>query len=401
MEKEKTLNDKTEIKTPETDAPEKNEPEKEKISEDKKPEDKEEKVSECKKSEDKEEKASDDKKSEDKKSKGSVVWHYSKKFIRFVCFFTILGVLMSVCGYALMPKNNSKESGMPNEHSVGFYSQPEGSIDVFFLGNSNTYAAFSPVEMWKEYGIQTYTSGVGFETTVEAYTMLKEFFKYHTPKAVVLETDCVFASRRGADTVGEAFEKLAYSNVPLLKYHDRWKDVKLGDMFKAPVYTWHSYSHGQYVSAEVQPCRTIKPIKKTDFVEQMGPVSYFGLTSIISLCKEKGVDLMFTYVPCVKSWKYQRHNAIKEIADENGIEFIDYNLMTDEIKLDWLKDTRDKGTHLNVYGAQKVSKHIGARLVEKYSLKDLRDNEELSALWEKDYEAYLAQIKRTKQQSVS
>jgi len=399
MEKDKTVNDETKIKTPETDIPEKTEPDKSKVSEEKKSDDKESKVSEEKKSDDKESTESEEKKSDGKSGKG--VWYYSKKFIRFVCFFTILGVLMSVCGYALMPKNNSKASGMPNEHSVGFYSQPPGSIDVFFVGNSNTYAAFSPVEMWREYGIQTYTSGVGFETTVEAYTMLVEMFKYHTPKAVVLETDCVFSERRGADTFGEAFEKLAYWEVPLLKYHNRWKDVKFGDMFKSPVYTWHSYSHGQYVSAEVQPCRTVKPIIKTDFVEQMGPISYFGLSSIISLCKEKNVDLMFVYVPCIKSWKYQRHNAIKEIADANGIEFIDYNLMIDDIKIDWLKDTRDKGTHLNVYGAQKISKHMGERLVEKYSLKDLRDNKELSELWEKDYQDYLKQIKRTKQQSVN
>ena len=385
MEKDKTVNDETKIKTPETDTPEKTGSEKANISEDKKSDDKKSEVSE-------------DKKSDDKKSRGAVVWFYSKKVIRFVCFFSILGILMSIFGYALMPKNNSKESGMPNEHSVGFYSLPEGSIDVFFIGNSNTYAAFSPVEIWREYGIQTYTSGVGFETTVEAYTMIKEFLKYHTPKAIVLETDCIFASRRGSDSLGEAFEKLTYSQVPLLKYHNRWKDVKFGDMFKEPEYTWHSYSHGQYVSAEVQPYRNPKPVIKTDFVEQMGPVSYFGLTSIISLCKEKNVDLMFVYVPCAKSWKYQRHNAIQQIADTNGIEFIDYNLMTDEIGLNWLKDTRDKGTHLNVYGAKKVSKNIGKYLVDKYSLKDLRDDKELSELWEKDYEQYKKQINRTKQQ---
>ena len=164
MEKDKTVNDETKIKTPETDTPEKTGSEKANISEDKKSDDKKSEVSE-------------DKKSDDKKSRGAVVWFYSKKVIRFVCFFSILGILMSIFGYALMPKNNSKESGMPNEHSVGFYSLPEGSIDVFFIGNSNTYAAFSPVEIWREYGIQTYTSGVGFETTVEAYTMIKEFLK--------------------------------------------------------------------------------------------------------------------------------------------------------------------------------------------------------------------------------
>ncbi len=347
------------------------------------------------------EKSVNDKNEEKAESKVSKIWFYSKKLIRSVCFFLILGILLSVIGYALMPKNNSQKSGMRNEHSVGFYSESAGSIDVFFLGNSNTYAAFSPIELWREYGIQTYTSGVGYERVVEAYTMVKDLLRFHKPKVIALETDCIFSEKKGSDDIGEAIEKLVYSEMPVLKYHNRWKTVYPEEMFSSPEYTWHSYSHGQYVSAAVQPYKGIRLITPTSFVEGIDPITLFYLHSIVSLCKENDIELMFVCAPCIKSWKYQRHNAVQKLADDYGLDFIDFNLLEDEIKFNWQKDTRDKGTHLNVYGAKKVSKYIGKYLVEKYSLKDYRSDKDIAKQWQKDYKSYLKQINKTKQQKVA
>lgn len=334
----------------------------------------------------------------EKGGKRAAVLLYSGKLVRALCFFLILGILLSLTGYALMPKNNSQKKGMRNEHSVGFFSQPEGSIDVFFVGNSNTYGAFSPIEMWREYGIQTYTSGVGFERMTQTYTILKDLFKYHKPKAVVLETDGIFVSKKGADSFGTDFENLINAELPALRYHNRWKDVYLGEMLSEPNYTWHSYSHGQYVTAKSAPFRGVRTAKPSDVSEGIDPVTYFHMNRILSLCRENGADLMLVSAPTIKSWKYERHNAIQDFADKNGLKYVDLNLIEEELGIDWTKDTFDKGTHLNVYGAKKVSKYIGRVLAERYKLEDQRGNKELSAQWDKDYKQYRAQINRTKQQ---
>lgn len=336
---------------------------------------------------------------EKKTGTGKKVWFYSKKVIRTICFFLIIGVLLSVTGYALMPKNNSSESGMSNQHSVGFYSEPDGSIDVFFLGNSNTYAAFSPIEMWRSYGIQTYTSGVGYERVVEAYTVVKDLLKFHHPKVIVLETDCIFSERKGTDSFGETFEKMLYHEMPIFKYHDRWKTVYFGDMFRQPEYTWHSYSHGQYVTAAIKAYKGKRKIVPTDDCTDIDPISHFYLNLIVSLCRKNNIEIMFVCAPCTKSWNYSRHNGVQRYADEKGIDFIDFNLLEKEIKLNWAKDTRDKGTHLNVYGAKKVSAYIGKYLVEKYKLPDLRSDKKLAELWDEDYKQYKRQINATKAQA--
>lgn len=334
-----------------------------------------------------------------KSTKKAAVWFYSKKVIRSVCFFLVVGILLYASSYALMPKNNSRKHGMRNENSVGFYAEPPGSIDVFFVGNSNNYSSFSPIEMWREYGFQAYTSGVGKERVVESYLYLKDLLKYHHPKVIVVETDSIFLKMDTMERIGDTVEKLACSVFPVFLYHDRWKTVYFGEMFRSPEYTWHASSHGQYISGAVKPYTGKRTIKKTDKAANIDLISYYYLNAIISLCKENNIELLFTYAPCAKAWNYTKHNAVQRFADEKGVPFIDLNLIEKELKLDWRKDTRDKGMHLNVYGAKKVSHYMGKYLTEHYQLKDLRGNKELDKRWEEDYQAYLLKTNETKNQT--
>ena len=185
--------------------------------------------------------------------KESRVWFYSKKVIRSVCFFLVIALLLFASSYVLMPKNNGKQNGMINANSVGFYSLPKDSLDVFFVGKSNNYSSFSPIEMWRKYGFRSYTSGVGKERVVESYLYLKDLLRFHHPKVIVLETDCIYLKMEPMERIGDTFEKLLASVFPVFNYHNRWKSVYFGEMFATPEYTWHASSHGQYISGEIKP----------------------------------------------------------------------------------------------------------------------------------------------------
>ena len=47
--------------------------------------------------------------------------------------------------------------------------------------------------------------------------------------------------------------------------------------------------------------------------------------------------------------------------------------MTKEVPIDWARDTRDRGDHLNYAGAVKVSSFLGKYLQDTYGLADQRD----------------------------
>ena len=76
-----------------------------------------------------------------------------------------------------------------------------------------------------------------------------------------------------------------------------------------------------------------------------------------------------------------------EYAKDNSLTYIDMNLMLDELGIDWSLDSLDKGDHLNLSGAYKVSDYIGKYLRDNYNISDHRTDEAYKK-WEKTSEKY-------------
>ena len=71
-------------------------------------------------------------------------------------------------------------------------------------------------------------------------------------------------------------------------------------------------------------------------------------------------------------------NIIASFAAENNLNYYDLNV-GNAADIDWLKDTVDKGDHLNIKGAKKSSLKIGEYLINNYDLIDHRGEEEYSS----------------------
>lgn len=78
--------------------------------------------------------------------------------------------------------------------------------------------------------------------------------------------------------------------------------------------------------------------------------------------------------PKHKNWNYQRHNTMEAISKDLGVDYIDTNLLRDDIPIDWKKDTKDKGDHLNYNGAVKMTNYIGKYLDDTKLFKDKRND---------------------------
>ena len=65
--------------------------------------------------------------------------------------------------------------------------------------------------------------------------------------------------------------------------------------------------------------------------------------------------------------------------------------LCDEIGIDWSTDTYDKGYHLNVWGAEKLTSYFGRILSEKHGMPDRRGEAETKALWDEKLRQYLAE----------
>ena len=113
------------------------------------------------------------------------------------------------------------------------------------------------------------------------------------------------------------------------------------------------------------------------------------MNPLLELCKNNNITLILVKAPTMFPYWYDEYdNYITLFSKENNINY--YNLINniDEIGLDFLYDTYDGGVHLNLTGAEKLSKYFSSILKEKYYLNDNRLDEKIKIDYNKKMERY-------------
>lgn len=310
-----------------------------------------------------------------------------KKVLKCMLFMSGLFVILFVSGFVFKPKDNKQESGIEDFQTNGIRSEAKNTIDVLFLGDSLSYAGIVPMIMYQDYGITSYVCGSSGQQMFDTYRYLKIAFETQKPKYVILETDALYRDFNIADSVGSDILGV----LPVFRYHDRWKQLDISD-FKGEVNYTAINAHKGYRYND-----TIKGIPNRDYmietteIQDMTDLSKNYFDEIATFCKENNAELILLSVPSVKNCNYKKHNAIQKLADKYKVEFINLNLMSDEVPIDWEVDTRDKGDHLNHTGATKVTKYLGKYLWTNKELKDHRMDEKYES-WQKSLEEYLGTV---------
>ena len=200
---------------------------------------------------------------------------------RVFAFIAILTALMFSASFILMPKNNTEAGGMENPNEHGFYGEPENTIDIAVIGNSDAYSGISPLELWNHHGYTTYVAGEGSQALSQSVIMLEKMLKNQKPKLVLLETDAVFSGLPHNTLVS-----IVKNKMPLFQYHDRWKSVKAEDMFRKPHYNNKTVTKGQYVSTEVVPYTGPEYMIEGTSKKQIPLYSKYSLTSLWKYVKK-------------------------------------------------------------------------------------------------------------------
>lgn len=301
--------------------------------------------------------------------------------------FTILFSIM------LMPKNNARGEGILNPNARGFHGEPEDSIDIFMLGNSDGYGGFSPMELWNGYGYTSYIAAEGSSSVGQVYNMLKEILECQSPKLVILETDCFW---NGTDRVGRVEKNITATwerLIPLLRYHDRWKWVKPEQYFGNVKYSYVTVTKGQLINRDTVPYTGGDYMSRNTGSEPIPRSAVPYIDAILDLCEENDMQVLFVTIPSANSWNQAKHDAMTEYASDRGVPYIDMNVSENDIGLDWSVDTRDGGNHLNCNGAKKVTDYLAEYISTNYSLEDHRQDANYQA-WNDNYIKYENYIKK-------
>lgn len=289
----------------------------------------------------------------------------------------------------------------------GFYAEKKNDIDVIVIGSSNSFCTVNPLVLYEEYGIAAYDFGSSSQPLNISCLYLKEALKVQKPKVAALEINMLVgnsissrneaAMRWGYTNIPLSADKLAciYESVgevnaeffsyvfPLLRYHDRWKELSKLD------YTYFRQDKTNYTKGYLETqsvMETAVNLSAYDYSEGEAWIeeeSIACLDEIVQLCSKNGVELLLFKSP-KENWHRYETEAVRALAAERGIKFVDYNELygNGELELDLANDFRD-GDHLNDFGAKKVSSHLGAYLKANYELPDRRGGKDAPNSWDK------------------
>lgn len=329
----------------------------------------------------------------------------------FICGIIVVLLLFPI-SEVLMPKRITGEDNLQRLITKGFYDEPDNTIDVLFLGDSNIYRSISPIVLWDLYGISSYVYGSPGQNSYISYYFLRDALKTQKPKTVVLNVDTLFSKTKiKSGSLAKGFddmenlrlkaevilnndidapitEKVAYI-FKVFRYHDRYKELNSDD-FTYAYKKIHNSFKGLAVSTEIKPTKenNFNYLNKSKSAEMNENCKNY-LDKIIDLCKEKNINLILVEAPTYKSWTSKRSKVMKEYADSKNVRFIDLNI--EGIGLNWFTDTKDKGGHLNLYGATKTTKYFSNILIKEPEYIN-RKNDKNYKHWHDDSKIYHEEV---------
>lgn len=291
---------------------------------------------------------------------------------------------------------------------ISQYYREAGGHDVIFLGDCEVYANYSPMELYRDYGITAYIRGTPQQLVWMSYYVAEETFRYETPRVLVFNVNAM----RYSEPVSEPYNRLTIDQMrwssskagiilasateeerflsyvfPILRYHSRFDKLTREDFsyfFRVKDNTFNGFQlHTEVVPAGPLPAKRIL----SDY--RFGDICYEYLDRLRLLCEENGTKLVLVKAPSLYPYWYEEYDGqIREYAAQYGLSYYNFAEQTEEIGLDFSEDTYDGGYHLNLSGAVKLSRYFGKILAKEHGLPDYRQDIEIAPAYNKKLQEY-------------
>lgn len=299
---------------------------------------------------------------------------------------------------------NFKEGGFAEE-----YYEETTPHDVLMVGDCEVYESFSPVDLWREFGITSYIRGSAQQLVWQSYYLLEDALRYEKPEVVVFNVQALMHDRPQKEEYNRMAldgmrwsvsklkavqasmlpdEKFVDYLFPILRYHSRITQLTKEDI---EYYARHKKvsNNGYYMRVDTAPF--VEGVWFEDEPEDYAfgemPMEY--LDKIRLLCESEGIRLVLVKAPSVSPvWYDEYEKQVVSYAERYDLSYLNYLKLFDRVKLDYDTDTYDMGLHMNLSGAKKMTSFLGEFLVSKCGLKGHRGDKMLEKVWEEKGKFY-------------
>lgn len=305
-----------------------------------------------------------------------------KNVVKALVFILIFFLILRVCSDVFVLKGNTYGSDVKS-----FYQLDKNSLDIMFFGSSHSYASFSPDVIEEKTGMKSYNFATQRQPVYITYYYMVEALKTQKPKYFVFETKMFSedkdyweegVTRDALDKMRFSWNKFEAINTSvedrkerlsyyfnIMKYHSRYEDITRDEVVSA--LKNECVQNRGFKALPVNSDVVVDNDRLLDITEKqsLSEKNLLYLKKIIDLANENGITLIFAKAPSqLKDDEVRKYNALKEIVRDNGLDFIDYNVMFDELDLVIGEDFYDDG-HVSYKGAEKVSNSFAGYLLDR------------------------------------
>ena len=294
-----------------------------------------------------------------------------------------------------------------------FYDLEDHTVDTLVLGSSHAFEDINTGVLWEDYGIAAYVLGGSIQPMWNTYYYLKEALKTQRPELIVLEAYCTmfdsdyiddsriikntFAmkwSKNKVDAMKTSVpqERWAEFLLSYIQYHTRYTELSKEDFLKNK----GDVRYENWKGFGCNMATTAFPAPNVENVTERKPMSektekYYRKT--IELALEHNIPVLVALSPYagISESEQAVFNTAGDIAKEYGVNFINYNLLYNDIGIDFSQDAADPG-HLNYRGNQKYTAALGTYIMQHYTVTDRRENPSYGS-WDADAEYIAAAIR--------
>lgn len=334
-----------------------------------------------------------------------------KTILRIVSFFIILIIILSYTNKVFSYKNDPGINAFTK-----FYELEDNTVDVLVLGSSHAYQTVNTGVLWQEYGISSFVLAGSDQPLWNTYYYLKEALNTQTPHLIILDayktakvTDYSEDYFIISNTFGMKWSKNKIEAIKLsapqerwgqfmfsyIQYHSRYTDLSRADFTKNqgnPLYeNWKGFRCNMNTTVYDMP--DVSEVTEREALSQKTETYY---RKIIELAAENDIPLLIVVSPYagIDETDQAMLNTAADIASEYNVDFVNYNLLYDEIGIDFSCDVADVH-HLNYKGSQKYTQSLGEYIINHYDIPDRRGNDEYES-WELNSQ-YLASMIKNQQ----
>ena len=282
----------------------------------------------------------------------------------------------------MLPKENIKDFGLIKTAQYEILGEKKNSIDAIVVGDSLVYSSIIPMEIYKKFGYTVFDCAEAAFILPDAYDYYKVALESQRPKVVLVGANMFFRDTRKRRWYIK-YERMLKNIMPLLNYHNNWKNILFSD------YGIMSIQKGYKLNKTQIPSKPKNYMEKNNKEYKLIDANKEYLKMFVDLANSYNTKLIVIGFPSQDTWNYQKDQAIKKLSEEYNFTYI--NLNNYDLNIDWVTDTKDKGGHLNYYGALKASEFVGNILRDTNLLTDHRKDKNYK-LWDRALERYEEEI---------